>query len=140
MHLPVSLPRTTRQRGFSLIELLVVVGVIGIIAAIAYPSYLSQVRKGRRSDAVDAVAKVMQAQERYRGTNASYGTLTQIGQSTSSAGGYYTQALSSISGTGYTLTLTGNNSQASDTGCTSLTITVTAGSADYSAQPKCWSR
>jgi type IV pilus assembly protein PilE len=40
-----------RRRGFTLIELMVVVAAIGLLAAVAYPSYLDQVRKANRSAA-----------------------------------------------------------------------------------------
>ncbi|MBU6508933.1 MAG: prepilin-type N-terminal cleavage/methylation domain-containing protein, partial [Gammaproteobacteria bacterium] len=40
-----------QSRGFSLIELMVVVAIIAIIAAIAYPSYERSVLKSHRSDA-----------------------------------------------------------------------------------------
>ena len=43
--------RPTAARGFTLIELMIVVAVVAILASVAYPSYVSQVRKGRRADA-----------------------------------------------------------------------------------------
>ena len=39
-----------RARGFTLIELMIVVAVVGILAAIAYPSYMDQIRKSRRAE------------------------------------------------------------------------------------------
>ena len=39
------------NKGFTLIELMVVVAIIGIMGAIAYPSYDSYMKKSRRSDA-----------------------------------------------------------------------------------------
>jgi type IV pilus assembly protein PilE len=57
--------RAARSRGFTLIEILVVVAVIGVLSAIAYPSYMDSVRKGRRAEARAALMAEMQQQERY---------------------------------------------------------------------------
>ena len=61
-----------RVRGFTLIELMIVVIVIAILAAIAIPSYLEQSRKGRRADAMRAVGEYQLAMERWRAENPTY--------------------------------------------------------------------
>jgi type IV pilus assembly protein PilE len=53
------------NRGFTLVELMVVVAIVGILAAVAYPSYTDQVLKGRRAEGRTALADLLMQQERY---------------------------------------------------------------------------
>jgi type IV pilus assembly protein PilE len=53
------------QRGFTLIELVIVIMIVGILAAVAIPSYRSYVTRSQRSDAKDAVLALATQQEKH---------------------------------------------------------------------------
>lgn len=61
-----------RQKGFTLLEMMIVVAIIGILGAIAYPSYQSYVIKAGRSDGQAWLMRIMQAQERFNSQNQTY--------------------------------------------------------------------
>jgi len=61
-----------RQRGYNLIELMIVVAIVAIIAAIAYPSYTEQLRKSRRAECAGGLTSLASAMERYYTVNNTY--------------------------------------------------------------------
>lgn len=67
-----------RQRGFTLVELMIVVAVVAILAAFAYPLYTEQVAKSRRSEAIQNLTDFTLRQERWRANNATYATCAQL--------------------------------------------------------------
>ncbi|MDJ0758577.1 MAG: type IV pilin protein [Woeseiaceae bacterium] len=62
----------SKSKGFTLIELMIVVAIIGIIAAVAYPSYQEQVNKSRRGDCTGALVGLANAMERFYTVNSTY--------------------------------------------------------------------
>ncbi|WP_372748281.1 type IV pilin protein [Litorivivens sp.] len=61
-----------KSKGFTLIELMIVVAVIAVLAGVAVPAYQEQIAKAKRADAASALATGAQALERYYTTNGTY--------------------------------------------------------------------
>lgn len=80
------------QKGFTLIELMIVVAIIAIIAAIAYPSYTQHVIKARRSDAEGALLNFANAMERYYTEKGTYLGAASGGGNTGAPAVFATQA------------------------------------------------
>ena len=67
------------SRGFTLIELMVVVVIIAVLAAVAIPMYGKYAFRARRADGQELLQHIAIAQERFYATNNHYGSLGDIG-------------------------------------------------------------
>ena len=59
-------------RGFTLIEIMIVIGIIGVLTAIAIPTYGQYVIKTNRADGQDKLTEIMYQMERFATRNRTY--------------------------------------------------------------------
>jgi type IV pilus assembly protein PilA len=100
------LSKKKENKGFTMVELLVVFILIGILSAIALPSFLNQAAKAKQSAAKTYIGAINRAQQAYRMENTSFAAdvvTLQIGIPTSTndytynlAAGVNTSAITAI--------------------------------------------
>lgn len=112
-----------QQRGFTLIEIMIVVTIIGILAAITYPSYQEYVLRSNRTEAMALLSEAAARQERFFAQNNTYADDTDD----LNMGGYiaglrfYSLEISDVTNTTYTLTANAENApQTNDSKCGDL--------------------
>ena len=129
------------NKGFSLVELMIVLAIIGVLSAIAYPSYDSYMKKSRRSDAKVALQAMADKQERFYLQNNTYTTNAANVGGTGTEKNYYVLSIDSADVNAFALTATAvaGGPQAADTttnngDCTVIKLT----SAGAKTPNACW--
>ncbi|MGA8260305.1 MAG: type IV pilin protein [Arenicellales bacterium] len=98
-------PPGARRRGFTLIELMIVLAVIAVLTAIALPAYRDYVVRSNRSDAVVALTELANLEEKYYSNNLSYTTaFDALSYPQSSPNDFYALSIATGTTVGYTLT------------------------------------
>ncbi len=101
-----------KVRGFTLIELMIVVVVVAILAAVAVPAYTQYIQRGKLIEATSNLSDMRVKLEQFFQDNRTYvgacvaGTVAPL-----PAGRYFTYACSNLSATGFTATATGITAQ-----------------------------
>jgi type IV pilus assembly protein PilE len=100
---------SVRHKGFTLVELMIVVAIIGILGSIAIPAYSDYVTRGKIAQAISELADARIKMEQFYQDNRTYSpgiNAASLGIASGSKS-YFTYALSSVGLTAYTITATG---------------------------------
>ena len=148
-------PAQPKQRGFSLIELMIVIAILALVAGFAYPSYMNYVVDTKRTAATSILLQVADRQQQFFMDNKRFtNDLTDLGfannplviaddgRTMANAGdsaSTYSVALSNVTVTTYTITAAPLNSQAArDAECGSLTLNQTLMKGSSGGGSDCW--
>jgi len=126
-----------RNRGFSLVELMITVAIVALIAAVAVPSYRQYVMRAKRADATGALLRLASAQERFYLQNNTYASEALmddpppngLGIDTATERGFYVLSMDPAATAGayvdgYTATATADagGEQADDDDCVTFSV------------------
>jgi type IV pilus assembly protein PilE len=115
-----------KTRGFTLIELMIVVAILAIVVAVGYPSYMEHVKKSRRAEGMGQLLELADRMERAYSDQGFYppkGSVSDVYTATTD-GGFYTLSIVTANNVSFTVSaaptsLGGQN----DDKCKTFTLT-----------------
>lgn len=139
------------QKGFTLIEVMIVVGIVAILSAIAIPSYTDYIRRARITEATSTLASMRVKFEQFFQDNRTYALACTVAPAVSVAmlpvnTANFTFACLGLNATNYTITATGiaGTSMAGFTyqmamaPATGVVMSTTVLPAGWTTRPDCW--
>lgn len=124
-----------KLRGFSLVELMIVVAIVAILVALALPSYSRYVRKANRGEAQQLLLNWANNQEIWRANDTDYASTADIPLPNHAN---YIFEIDNMTATTYTLIADPQNDQANDeergVACDPLTLD----QSNAKTPPECW--
>ena len=99
-------------RGFTLIELVIVMAIVGILSAVAIPSYRDYIARSRLVEATNALADTRVRMEQFYGDNRSYTNGGGCGPSMPTLERFTLTCAIANAGQAYTLTVSGTGPMA----------------------------
>ena len=130
--------RASTPRGFTLIEMMIVIAILAVIVALAYPAYTEQVRKARRADAVNTLMSTAQYLERCFTRFNAYNDASCASPAGDSIDNYYAITVARTATT-FTLTATPQGDQANDP-CGTLTLDYLGNKTPAPGSNRCWAQ
>ncbi len=130
-----------KARGFTLIEMMIVVAIVGILAAIAFPSYQEHVRQTRRAEVTAVLLESAHLLERHFTRAGAYDAegLALIGQSPATGTAIYRIETTFLEANAYTLEATAVT-EGPMHGDSCATYRLTHLGERSPADPRCWRR
>lgn len=102
-------------KGFTLVEVMIVVVIVGILASVAVPAYSDYVKRGKAAEATSTLADLRVKMEQYFQDNRTYVGVDLLvpGPCSPVAGTvkYFTYACAGVAATTYSITATGVSAQ-----------------------------